>query len=423
LIEKKGIPTVAVGIEYFAESARDAKKREGVPIRTVTIPYNYFGETRERIYSEVKDAISSIMEALSRPLDEEERRTDLIEPPKLPRIALNGAFEEIQDYFHTFQWSDGLPIIPPTEDKVEEMIKGTRHPRDEVIGLLRPEFLQVTVEKVAINAVMAGCKPEYLPVILAIVEGYVKHETENWIVSTTSVVNFHLVNGPIRDQIGMNRGIGAQGPGNQANACIGRAATLCNINLGGWWPGRNSLGTQGHPAQYICCAPENEEMSPWEPFHVEKGYHKGDNIVSIFIEFGGFYGSCEGMRPTMPKSLSNIQRPFKATVLLDPSLADIISREGYSKQDLKKWLWENTTETFDEWWRDPFLPNAFEKYIGEPGYWPENYRRGSMRPDEIVPKFPSPESIDLIVIGGGAKPLYQVGGMKYRCSESIDKWK
>jgi hypothetical protein len=371
----------------------------------------------------VKEAIPEIIESLTRPLIEDERKTGIIEPQKSNRIALKGTFDEVQEYFSLFQWTDGLPVIPPTEDRVNKMLKGTSHFPNEVLGLLRPEFWQVTIEQVAINAVMAGCKPEYLPVLLAIVKGYIEHEVEMWIVSATSIVNFHLINGPIRNQIVMNSGIGTQGPGNQANASIGRAAMLCNINLGGWWPGRNSLGTQGHPAQYTFCVPENEELTPWEPFHVEKGYRPEESVASIFIEFGGFYGSCEGMRQCIPKTLLGIQRPYRAAVLLDPSLADIISREGFTKQDLKKWLWENTTEPFEEWWRDPFLPNFSDKLIGKPGFWPDKYKKGNLPPNEIVQKFPSPESIDILIVGGGAKPLYQVGGMKYRCSESIDKWR
>jgi len=378
-----GIPSVGVGVQAFDESAKDAKMKEGVQARTVSVPYNYFGETKDRIFAEMREAVPGIKMALTIPLTEEEMKTGEIQPPDEPEILVGGTLEEVQEYFHHFRMTDGLPIIPPTRDRVSEMLKGTSHAPDEILGLIRPEFLQVSVEKVAINAVMAGCNPEYLPVILAIVEGYIEHDAEMWIVSATSMVNFHLVNGPIRNAIGMNRGVGAQGPGNQANATMGRAATLCNINLGGWWPGKNCLGTQGHPAQYTFCVPENEELSAWEPFHVERGYKSDENVVSTFTEFGGFYGSCEGMRQAMPKSLLSVQRCNQAAILIDPSLSEIILREGYTKRKLKEWLWENTTETFESWWQDPFLPNFLDKRFGEPGYWPKTYQRGNLPPDTI----------------------------------------
>ena len=233
----------------------------------------------------------------------------------------------------------------------------------------------------------------------------------------------YLVNGPIRNEIGMNRGLGAMGPGNQANGSIGRAIMLCYINLGGWWPGRNSLGTLGNPGQSTFCLPENEEMSPWEPFHVGKGCSPDESVLSTFAEYGCFSGGCEGMRRTMPKSLSSVQRPSGATILIDPALAEVISREGYSKKRLQQWLWENTTETFEEFWQDPLLPNFIETYIGLPGYWPETYKKGNLPPDEIVHKFPSPDSINIVVVGGGSKLLYQTGGQKFRYASPIDRWR
>jgi hypothetical protein len=396
---------------------------EGTPIRIVTTSHNYFGYPQEEVFTDTRAAMPAIIEALTKPLTAEERTIRPRKQFKLDRIILKGNLDEIQYSFAKNQWTDGLPIIPPTEDRVEKMLKGTSHPLDEVMGLMGPEFWEVTVEKVAINAVMAGCKPEYLPVVLAAIGGCIEKDRGQWMVSATSIVPMYLVNGPIRNEISMNAGLGAQGPGNQANASIGRAIMLGFINLGGWWPGRNSLGSQGHPAQYTFCVPENEERSPWEPYHVEKGYKAEESVLSVIVEYGGMCGGCEGMRRTIPKSLSNIQRPFQGTILLDPSLAQIIANEGFTKKELQKWLWENTTETFEEWWQDPFLPNFIEKNIGEPGYWPERYKKGNLPPNALVPKFPAPESLNIIVIGGGSKVLYQTGGNKFQFSVSIDQWR
>jgi hypothetical protein len=417
------VPGVCFGVDAFKQSALGAARMEGVPVRITTTSHNYFGYPREQVFADTKATMPAIIEALTKPLAAAEKKVGPRQQVQPHRIQFKGTLDEVQYFFIKNQWTDGLPIIPPTEDRVEKMLAGTSQPPDKVLGLMGPEFWEVTVEKVAINAVMAGCKPEYLPVVLAATGGAIEKDQRSWMVSATSIVPMYLVNGPIRNEIGMNAGLGAQGPGNQANASIGRAIMLCQINLGGWWPGRNALGSQGHPAQYTFCVPENEEQSPWEPFHVDMGYQAEESVLSLFVEYGGMCGGCEGMRRTIPKSLSNIQRPFQATVLLDPSLAQIISDEGFTKQELQKWLWENTTETFEEWWQDPFLPNFIEKNIGEPGYWPERYKKGNLPPDTIVPKFPSPESINVIVIGGGSKVLYQTGGNKYRFSASIDRWR
>jgi hypothetical protein len=396
---------------------------EGTPVRIVTTSHNYFGYPREEVFTDTKAAMLGMIEALTRPLTADEKTSRPREQVKPARITSKGTLDEIQNFFTENQWTDGLPIIPPTEDRVEKMLKGTSHRLDEVMGLMGPEFWEVTVEKVAINAVMAGCKPDYLPVALAAISGCIEKDRGQWMVSATSIVPMYLVNGPIRNEISMNASLGAQGPGNQANASIGRAIMLGFINLGGWWPGRNSLGSQGHPAQYTFCVPENEEQSPWEPYHVEKGYKAEESVLSVLVEYGGMCGGCEGMRRTMPKSLSNIQRPFQGTILLDPSLAQIIANEGFTKKELQKWLWENTTETFEEWWQDPFLPNFIEKNIGEPGYWPERYKKGNQPPDAVVPKFPTPESLNIVIIGGGSKVLYQTGGNKFQFSVSIDRWR
>ena len=180
------------------------------------------------------------------------------------------------------------PIVLPTEERVEAMLAGTSHARDEVVGRLRPtafrEFWEFTVEKVAVNAVMAGARPEYLPVILARWRSGMTARSS----STTSFATIALVNGPIRNEIGMNSGIGALGPYNHANATIGRAYGLVSQNLqGGSVPGETYMGSQGNSYAYSAAFAENEERSPWTPFHVQHGFEPTDSTVSLFL--GGWY--------------------------------------------------------------------------------------------------------------------------------------
>src|SRR6476659_8970391 len=192
--------------------------------------------------------------------------------------------DNLQRNFLENQWTDGLPIVLPTEKRVAAMLAATSRKPDEVVGHMQPtEFRgkwEYTVEKVAVNAVMAGAKPEYFPVILAIAASEVSARGSTSSSSSAMVV----VNGPIRREIGMNWGTGAIGPYNHANATIGRAYGLLSQNgQGGSVPGETCMGSQGNSYAYnsITCA-ENEERSPWEPLHVQKGLKASDSAVSVF---------------------------------------------------------------------------------------------------------------------------------------------
>ncbi len=179
--------------------------------------------------------------------------------------------------------SDGLPVVPPTAERVIRMLNGTRRDPQEVVGTCAPNYAPVTIEKIAINAVMAGCKPEYLPVVIAAVEGLCSREfNAHALVSTYGPSPVIVVNGPIRQRIGMNMGINVLGHGNRANATIGRAVKLVLRNLGGLRPGEIERAALGSPAKYGACYPEFEERSPWEPLHVERGFNRNDSVVTLF---------------------------------------------------------------------------------------------------------------------------------------------
>ena len=287
--EKRGIPSVYIVDEPFVEDTKITLEKEGMPsLRTVVVPHPC-GDIPDEQYSKI---IPKIVDALTLPLTENEKKTGELTPKKMPRIALAGNLDEVQDYFLSHRWSDGLPIVPPTEGRVKEMLKGTSHSPDEVVTTtMYPESWTATVEKVATVGVMAGCKPEYMPVLLAMVEAMGKDLFRTNIRSTNSFTNATLVNGPIRNEIGMNAGINAMGPCNQANATIGRFLKLAIINLGGSWPGINDMGSQGNVSKYGFCFPENEERSPWEPFHVSLGFQPEDSTVSVFYDGKAHFGN------------------------------------------------------------------------------------------------------------------------------------
>jgi hypothetical protein len=185
-------------------------------------------------------------------------------------------------------WSDGLPVTPPTDERVLRMLKGTRRRPDEVIGRVPPNLAECTVEKVAINAVMAGCRPEYMPVVLAALEAALEPVfTLHGLLATTYFSGpIIVVNGPIAGRIAMNSGINALGQGNRANAAIGRALNLIVRNVGGGRPGEADRANLGNPGKYTFCFAEDESDETWEPLSVARGYARGVSTVTLFQGHG-----------------------------------------------------------------------------------------------------------------------------------------
>src|SRR5438034_398552 len=173
--------------------------------------------------------------------------------------------------------TDGLPVVPPTRERVERMLHATKRSRETLVAEVPPNFGRATVEKLAVNAVMAGCRPEYFLVVLAVVEAacdprFNLHGQSGTTNATSPLI---IINGPLRSQLGVNCAAGVFGPGFRANATIGRALRLVMINLGGTRAGEISMSTLGHPGRYTYCIGEHEEVSPWEPLHVERGHAPG----------------------------------------------------------------------------------------------------------------------------------------------------
>jgi len=200
------------------------------------------------------------------------------------RINASDSLEEINDLYYERSWADGLPIIPPTEERVMAMLAGTTQKPQNVVAEIPPQWGEATVEKVAINAVMAGCLPEYMPVILAAVEAMVEKQLNLYALQATTHPSAPLVivNGPIRKELGLNSGYNVFGQGNRANATIGRAIRLILVNIGGAVPSKLDRATHGQPSKYSFCIAENEEVNPWEPLHVERGFDPSVSTVTIF---------------------------------------------------------------------------------------------------------------------------------------------
>ncbi|HEV3364005.1 MAG TPA: thioredoxin family protein, partial [Acidimicrobiia bacterium] len=203
------------------------------------------------------------------------------------RLELARLEDEAEAFFER-GWTDGLPVVPPTPARVLRMLEGTTRAPDDVVATVGPDFADCTVEKAAVNAVMAGCKPEYFPVVLAAVEAACTDQfnMHGLLCTTWFCGPVIIVNGPIATEIGMNSGVNALGQGNRANATIGRALQLVIRNVGGGRPGEIDRATLGSPGKYTFCFAEDEAGSPWEPLSVERGMPASASTVTLFAGEG-----------------------------------------------------------------------------------------------------------------------------------------
>ncbi len=302
--------------------------------------------------------------------------------------------------------TDGLPVVPPTRERVERMLGATERPRDHLVALVPPNYGRATVEKLAANAVMAGCRPEYFPVVLAVVEAacdpvFNLHGQSG---TTNAAAPLVIVNGPVRRRLGINCGAGLFGPGFRANATIGRALRLVMINLGGTRAGEISMSTLGHPGRYTYCFGEHEEVSPWEPLHVERGHPAGESAVTLFSGEGPFIVN-DHLSRTAPQLVASLgwsaaglwnhkSFPLYGHTLwvIGPEHAKTIGAEGWSKQDVKRCLYETVRRRAGELRPGPDGAESGRLKDGV----------GAAPPDTLIPKFPSVEEIVIVVAGGTA---------------------
>ena len=266
------------------------------------------------------------------------------------------ATEDLIEVCYENGWTDGLPVVPPTPDRVERMLRGTDRDPDELIAAVPPKWGRATVEKVAINAVMAGCKPAYLPLILTAVKAmtFEQFNLHGVQVTTSHVGPMLIVNGPIRKQLEINDGFNLFGQGYRANATIGRALRLICTNIGGALPGELDRAAFGHAGKYTCCIAEKEETSPWNAMHVERGFQADDSTITVFAAAGpqtvNDHGSntAEGILNTISENIAAPGNSSGETLLvIGVEHAKTISEDGFSKADIRRYI-ADTTQRYSQ---------------------------------------------------------------------------
>jgi len=394
-----------------------AAKAAGVP----DVPIVEYPGTVGVDHAEIRHKITTVLfdrivNALTKPV--KSRSPGKADVWNSKAVVYSGSFEQINDHFQEQEWSDGLPIVPPTLERVEQFLRYTDRSPEEIIAVLPQANLRATIWNIAANGVMAGCKPQAMPLLVAIAEALQEDQFNlNNIGTTWGIMPYLIVNGPIARQLGMNSGAGLISRG--ANPALGRALGLIIRNIGGYRPARNQMGTFGYPISFAFA--EDEELSPWDPLHVERGFARNASTVSVSTTMNwGFQPSpytrddksgaecalqqlCRDAvrKPALALFAERGPTAFVNDILfvLAPPVAKVIADAGYSKDDIRQYVYENTKVPrsymdFELKYTMAEVHSIEEKI--KLGTFPESFAVG---PDELIQVMPGPEYIDIVVAG------------------------
>ena len=315
--------------------------------------------------------------------------------------------EQASAYCYERGWTDGLPVIAPTVERVERMLTYCDRPFDAPIARLAPRYGEATPLRIAANAVMAGCRPEFFPIVTLALEAMAEEPFNLYGIQATthSCAPLILVNGPIAKALGMNSGASALGAGNHANATIGRAVRLCLVNIGGAIPGVGDMATYGTPTKFTYCAAENEDANPWAPLHVERGFPRDASAVTVAACEGPHNindhesKTAEGILKTVAGTVAttgqnNAHHASDPFILFGPEHAATIAAEGLSKQDIRRYLYANAHIALGR-----FASENVERRLRSK--FPDRYVNAA--PDTPVTMVQRAEDFNIVVIGGAGK--------------------
>ena len=420
ICEAAGIPASSLVCEGFIRQAAATSVGLGFPNMPVAlIPGHPDAQTKEELRS---NALEITTEKVIDNLMRGGKLDAYASEPGEREIVFHGGFEEVNDYFCDKEWSDGLPIVPPTRERVERFLKFTDREAEDVLGVMMPDNRAATVWSIAVNGVMAGCRPEYMPILVALVEAmadpeYGVEHSGNTPGSETLI----LLNGPIIKQLGFNYMQGVLRDGFRPNTSVGRFWRLYLRNIAGFLPHKTDKGTYGNTFRVVC--PENEDAVArigWEPNSVEMGFATGDNVVTVSRMTGGnVIASVSGASPEaildnvayslvrqmtwqlcfMMGSAYGTLRPM---VLLTPILAETIARYGWKKRDVKKYLFDHARlpaweleRNLRDWMNKPTWNLGDEAKAGR---IPKLFHE-SDDPNRLVPQVFKPEDFMIVVTG------------------------
>jgi hypothetical protein len=403
-LEGRGIPTVVLGTDEFLPLARAEAQARGLPhLSVVAVPHPIGGIPPDSVRAKATGVADEVARALSTlpELPREHARAD-----EAQSLEAAGGLEELQQLILDRGWGDGLPVLPPTPERVQALLAALRRDPPEVVAVLPPRLAGATVEAIAVNAALAGAGPGDLPVILAAIEAVAAPAFNLRAVQTTThpCTPLIIVNGPIAPALGIHSGANALGQGHRANAVIGRAVRLTLQNVGGARPGREDRATLGHPGKYSYCLAENEAASPWEPLSVERGFERTASTVTVCASEAPHnandHGSttAEGIVRTLAGTAAtvgsnNVYLGGEPLFVLGPEHARTVAAAGWSKDDLKRALFAAARVPLSR-----FSPENVARFGAiRPGGF------GGASPDASVPIAADWRDLMVIVAGGAGK--------------------
>jgi len=418
--EKLGIPGVVVTTTGFTTIARAAARAEGLSdVRIAEYPGAVGVHPDELVVQNVENVLfERIVQNLTRPLAAKAAPDSAAGSRRPDEIVFEGSFEEINAHFRAREWSDELPIVPPTPDRVQAFLNHTHRAPNERIAVLPQANLEATPFNIAVNAIMAGCRPESMPLLIAAVEAIADNTYNlNNIGTTWGVLPFLLVNGPALERFGIETG--GQLISRGENRALGRALGLIIRNIAGYKLGRNYMGTFGYPMNFVIA--ENDRENPWEPFRVEHGFSREDTTVTACgtVTWGwppAIYGTAEKTvaqaaleflsleltkKPCLARLAERGPNGFRnmITIMLAPPVAKSLAGEGYSKQKIREYLYEHARVSYQELefllkygHSEAFtIPDAVER-----GIYPPEYLETK---DGLLRVLPGPDVIHIVVCG------------------------
>jgi hypothetical protein len=436
-LEKAGIPAVGIVARSFVRAWQSCVDGWGQPSTAfVTIPHATTGQQADFIRKMVDEQIDAIIRGLTMlpaaagTTSGAQGGSQTTEIFTVEMDATPAGLDAVNCFLAERDWSDGLPVIPPTPAAVEQMLTGTKRSPQDVLMVMEPGFGLATVEKIAINAVMAGCRPEHFPVLLAAIECLAQPQMNHrdMQVSGHTEAPLILVNGPIAKKAGINYGTSAMGPGvvNSANTAIGRALRLCLINIGYCKAGAGDPNFIGLPTKFGMCIAEHEEVSPWPPYHMDQGFKRDDSAVTVVVVTGPT-DIIDSASRTPEDTLNNIasmmfyrnagaggwirgwqsaqvghsnkrvsyQGPYHP-IILSPSRAVILAEAGMSKQDAQAWLHRHCRISLPAALGTRGMPkDASGTWLSHP-----ELQHLADDPSATIPALESPEQYLLFVSGG-----------------------
>jgi hypothetical protein len=407
-VAKAGIPSGLIATTVFqglAVSELSALGVTGLPM--VVIDHPLGGERRDGITRRARQAVEQLIRALdptaSAEIGQAESARTSLSPPSVEAeltdpATIDDSPEAILAAFCEREWCDGLPIVPATEDRVRRLLGGA--PADRSLGAMPPMWRQATLEKLAVNAVMAGCESAHFPVIVAAVQAMLEPSFNLYGVQATThpVAPLSIVHGPIATALGVHAGSGCFGPGFRANATIGRAIRLILLNVGGAWPGRHDMATQGSPAKFSYCIAERAD-SPWGPlyghdavtmFGGEPPHNVNDHVSTTA---GGILTNVADTAVSLGSNVGWYFSQSQLLIVLGPEHAQTIAGDGFGREDVQRFVFEHAR-----------LPLRLLRRGGMWGIqdWPR-WMHAIGDDDALLPQVPSPDDVLVIVAGGPGK--------------------